>query len=31
MNPMNNKWIVCLALALTACGGGGGLGGTWKG
>ena len=27
---MNNKWIVCLALALTGCGGSG-LGGTWKG
>ncbi|WNG31255.1 hypothetical protein F0U62_50070 [Cystobacter fuscus] len=27
---MNNKWIVCLALALTGCGGSG-LDGTWKG
>ncbi|OJH36584.1 hypothetical protein [Cystobacter ferrugineus] len=27
---MNNKWIVCLALALTGCGGSS-LGGTWKG
>ncbi|MFY0582446.1 hypothetical protein ACN28S_56545 [Cystobacter fuscus] len=28
---MNNKWIVCLALALAGCGGAGPLGGTWKG
>ncbi len=28
---MNNKWIVCLALALAGCGDAGPLGGTWSG